>query len=444
MVVNFIGRNIVHEEQMKKKKILILSDHPLSPSGVGTQTKYMIEALLKTGRYQVVCLAGAMKHQDYTPKQVEPYGDDFVVFPVDGYGSHEIVRSIMQKERPDALWFMTDPRFYGWLWEIENEVRANMPMIYYHVWDNFPVPLYNRRFYRSTDEVVCISKVTHEILKQCAPNVSSHYLPHAVHGEFFKKHKTPEIVEKVKTIREQILSHSEGRAVNPNKKIFFWNNRNARRKQSGTLIWWFKEWLDKVGHDKACLLMHTDARDPHGQDLPHIIEHLGITDGQVMLSTNKVPPEELGLYYNAADYTINISDAEGFGLATLESLSCGTPIIVNMTGGLQEQVTNGTEWFGWGIQPSSKAVIGSLEVPYIYEDRISQSDFESVMNKALKISKQKYKKMSIQGRNHVDTNYNFENYEKQWVQLMDQFIEKHGSWETRKGYERWHLLEIAS
>ena len=35
---------------------------------------------------------------------------------------------------------------------------------------------------------------------------------------------------------------------------------------------------------------------------------------------------------------MNISDAEGFGLATLESLACETPIIVNMTGGLQEQV----------------------------------------------------------------------------------------------------------
>jgi glycosyltransferase involved in cell wall biosynthesis len=429
---------------MKKKKILVLSDHPLSPSGVGTQTKYMIEALLKTGRYSVVCLAGAMKHQDYSPTKIEPYGDDFVVFPVDGYGSHEIVRSVMQKERPDALWFMTDPRFYGWLWEIENEIRANIPMIYYHVWDNFPVPLYNRRFYRSTDEVVCISKVTHEILKQCAPNVSSHYLPHAVHTEWFKKHKTPEMVEKVNAIREQILAHSEGRAVNPNKKIFFWNNRNARRKQSGTLVWWFKEWLDKVGHDKASLLMHTDARDPHGQDLPHLIEHLGITEGQIMLSTNKVAPEELGLYYNAVDYTINISDAEGFGLATLESLSCGTPIIVNMTGGLQEQVTDGSDWFGWGIQPASKSVIGSLEVPYIYEDRISQDDFESVLNKAMKISKQKYKKMSLQGREHVNKNYNFEDYEKGWVNLMDEFIEKHGSWDTRTGYQRWHLLEIAS
>jgi glycosyltransferase involved in cell wall biosynthesis len=316
-------------------------------------------------------------------------------------------------------------------------------MIYYHVWDNFPVPLYNRRFYRSTDEVVCISKVTHEIVKQAAPKVSSCYLPHAVHSEFFKKHKKSPEADRIKLIRTQILSHSEGKNANPNKKIFFWNNRNARRKQSGTLIWWFKEWLDKVGHDKACLLMHTDARDPHGQDLPHLIEHLGVTDGQIMLSTNKVPPQELGLYYNAADYTINISDAEGFGLATLESLACGTPIIVNMTGGLQEQVTNGKDWFGWGIKPASKSVIGSLEVPYIYEDRISQDDFEKVMNKALRISKQKYQKMSIQGREHVAKYYNFENYEKQWVKLMDEFIEKHGSWETRKGYKRWHLLEVA-
>ena len=34
----------------KKIKILTISDHPLAPSGVGTQTKYFIEALLKTSR----------------------------------------------------------------------------------------------------------------------------------------------------------------------------------------------------------------------------------------------------------------------------------------------------------------------------------------------------------------------------------------------------------
>jgi glycosyltransferase involved in cell wall biosynthesis len=428
---------------MKKKKILVISDHPLSPSGVGTQTKYMIEALLKTGRYQFICLGGAIKHTNYQPQKVEPWGTDWIIFPVDGYGNHEMIRSLLQKERPDAIWFMTDPRFYSWLWEIENEVRANVPMIYYHVWDNFPAPHFNAPFYRSTDEVVCISKVTHEVLKKTAPEVSSRYLPHSVNSNIFYKYKTDEKLKVVEELKNKIYYEITKNHKNPKKKIFVWNNRNARRKQSGTLIWWFKEWLDKVGHNKAALIMHTDARDQHGQDLPHLIRHLGVDDGQVMLSTAKIPPEDLANMYNAADFTINISDAEGFGLATLESLSCGTPIIVNMTGGLQEQVTDGKNWFGYGIEPASKTVIGSLTVPYIYEDRITQRDFEKAMDWALNINPKTYKKMSTQGRGHVNKNYNFENYEKSWIEIMDEVIEKHGSWDTRKGYKRWHLMEVA-
>lgn len=428
---------------MKKKKILVLSDHPLSPSGVGTQTKYMIEALLKSGRYEFVCLGGAMQHQDYSPVKVDPWGDHWRIFPVDGYGDHEIIRSIMQKEKPDVLWFMTDPRFYEWLWEIENEVRVNMPMVYYHVWDNFPVPHFNAKWYRSNDHVVCISKVTHEIVKSAAPTVDSTYLPHAVPTTYFSPPSTSQERDDASDVKNQVFNSGNGELNNPNKKIFFWNSRNARRKQSGTLIWWFKEFLDEVGHDKASLLMHTDPRDPHGQDLPHIIEHLGLTNGQVLLSSQKVPPEGLARMYRAADFTIGISDAEGFGLSTLESLSCGTPIIVNMTGGLQEQVTDGKDWFGWGIQPSSKAVIGSLQVPYIYEDRISQEDFTKTLKKAINITPSKYKKMSEAGLEHVRKNYNFENYESSWVKLMDEIVEKHGSWEDRKNYSRWFLMEVA-
>jgi len=427
---------------MTKTKILVLSDHPLSPSGVGTQTKYMIEALLKTGRYQFVCLGGAMKHHDYTPVTVDPYGKDFVIVPVDGYGNDETIRSALRKEKPDVLWFMTDPRFYEWLWEIEDEVRALVPMIYYHVWDNFPVPMYNKLYYDSTDYVVSISKVTEEIVRTCSPDNFGTHISHAVNSTFFKKLKNADDLEKVNAVRENIVNTSR-EFNNPRKKIFFWNNRNARRKQSGTLIWWFKEWLDKVGHDKATLLMHTDAQDPHGQDLPHIMERLKIIDGQVLLSTNKITPQELAALYNASDYTINISDAEGFGLSTLESLACGTPIIVNMTGGLQEQVTNGTEWFGWGIQPNSKTIIGSLQVPYIYEDRIGQADFEKTMNKALKLPKTKYKKMSDAGMAHVRDNFSFEVFEKQWVEFIDKVVEESGSWETRKNYKRWHLMEVA-
>ena len=111
MGVSFTRQIIVNKEHSvtEKKKILVIADHPLSPSGVGTQTKYMLEALLKTGRYKAYCLGGAIKHQDYRAMGVAPYGEDFIVQPVDGYGNPEMIRSIVRHQKPDLLWFMTDP-----------------------------------------------------------------------------------------------------------------------------------------------------------------------------------------------------------------------------------------------------------------------------------------------------------------------------------------------
>ena len=114
-----------------------------------------------------------------------------------------------------------------------------------------------------------------------------------------------------------------------------------------------------------------------------------------------------------------------------------------MTGGLQEQVTDGKSWFGFGIEPSSKTVIGSLQVPYIYEDRISQRDFEKAMTKALRLPAKKYKQMASAGKRHVSNSYSFETFEKSWIDLIDNVMEKHGSWDTRTGYKRWHLMEVA-
>ena len=73
---------------------------------------------------------------------------------------------------------------------------------------NFPAPQFNRPFYESTDEVVCISKVTHKILQEVSPNVSSCYLPHAVNGEVFRPAKTAQEKEQVQDVRNQIIDAS--------------------------------------------------------------------------------------------------------------------------------------------------------------------------------------------------------------------------------------------
>ena len=418
----------------KKIKVLTLSDHPLSPSGVGTQTKYVIEALLKSGKFEVISFGGAMKHQNYDPLKVEPYGDEWRIIPVDGYGTQEMIRSVLRTEKPDILYFMTDPRFYGWLWDMENEIRPLVPMVYYHVWDNFPAPHFNRKFYLSNDRICAISKVTRDIVAEVAPEVKLDYVPHAVDSNIFN----PMTQEQINEVRERHLGNDKDRVV------FFWNNRNARRKQSGTLLFWFKKFLDKVGHDKAQLIMHTDPKDPHGQDLEHIIDHLGLdTDRQVLLSVQKVNQGDLATLYNMVDCTINISDAEGFGLATLESLSCGTPIIANMTGGLQEQIRSGSDLFGIPLFPESKAVIGSQDVPYIYEDRLSEGQVVSALEKMFVMTSEERKQLGMKGREHVMENYNFETFNKQWVDIMTEIHEQEGSWETRTNYNGIRFLEVA-
>ena len=421
---------------MKKIKVFCLADSPLAPSGVGTQTRYMIEGLLQTGRFQFVCFGGAIRHPDYKPIRTEEYGDDWLIYPVDGYGTQEQVRALLKAQKPDIVWIMTDPRFWGWLWEIDNEIRTVAPLVYYHVWDNLPYPTFNRKWYLSNDLIASISKVTHDIVENVAPEVDLVRIPHAVNDSVFCKIDDRQLIEGFKK------ENSIGFDKNGNKRfVFFWNNRNARRKQSGSLMFWFNEFLDRVGRDKATLIMHTEPKDPNGQDLIAIKDRLGLDEDQFKLSTNKLSIQQLSVLYNSVDCTINISDAEGFGLATLESLATETPIIVNMTGGLQEQVTNGKDWFGIGIEPCSKAIIGSQDVPWIYEDRISNTDLVDAMVKMYEMSEDERLELGKKGREHVLENYSMENYISLWDKTLTEIHEKHGSWSEKKG-NLWSLSKI--
>lgn len=433
-----------------KKRILVLGDSPIGTSGVGRQLKNIISSLLKTHKYHFMCLAGALKHMNYNPIQVKEFGEDVIIYPVDGFGTPDMIRSIMVSYRPDMVLIMTDPRFFVWLWEIENEIRQHAPIVYYHVWDNFPIPYFNKPLYSSNDYIACISKLTHECVQNVSPNVLSSYVPHSVDSKVYYKLTDKEIKE----AREKYLPESNG------KTLFFWNNRNARRKMAGTLIYWFKTFLDTIKDNSAMLLMHTDAVDPNGQDLPYLINNLGMNNGEIKLSTQRVDDQMLNLLYNMTDATINISNAEGFGLSAIESLSCGTPIIVNMTGGLQEQVTKlsrheiekefgsmsvlyGKDFYGAGIIPASKTIVGDTRVvPYIYEDNITEKDFVHALYYIHSIGEDRRNELGKNGLNYVRENYSFETFEKTWQDIFEKVADEFGSYENRKNYKPWEIINV--
>ena len=361
------------------------------------------------------------------------------------------------------LWFMTDPRFYGWLWEIEDEIRSQIPMIYYHVWDNYPYPTYNKIWYDSTDVVATISKLTSDIVRTVSPDVEEHYIPHAVPTDVFKKLDQNDL--------DKWKKENLGISSTDDNFLIFWNSRNARRKQSGSIIYWFNSFVEELAKKhpgaKATLLMHTDSKDPNGQDLDAIVNELQLNrdyknkPGVVKISGQKLELNMLSVLYNVADVTIGLSDAEGFGLSTFESMACETPIIVTMTGGLQEQVSYLeevthdlmlernksseliTEYeHGIGIEPSSKAIIGSQQVPFIYEDRLSEEKVVSAFMTMYEYGDEKRRQLGKNGREHVLKNYNFEKISSKWEKVLLDVYNNKGSWDNRKGYTKWELIAV--
>lgn len=85
----------------------------------------------------------------------------------------------------------------------------------------------------------------------------------------------------------------------------------------------------------------------------------------------RVDQEELPLYYNAADVCVVPSYYESFGLAALESMACGTPVVAARVGGLSTIVQHGRTGFlkSWRCP---EAFANSLEM-IISSDRLKQS-----------------------------------------------------------------------
>jgi glycosyltransferase involved in cell wall biosynthesis len=333
-----------------KIKLLTISDHPLVASGVAIQTRYILEGLLKTGDYTIRSLGGAMRHNDYRPVKLQQYGEDWLIYPVDGYGNQQIIREVMDSDKFDALWFMTDPRFYIWLFDMMDEITARkVAVLYNHVWDEMPVPHYNTPYYMVCDYIGCISKLTHNIMKSLGMGHKSEYIPHAVDHNIFKPMKLSDSERKALKIKHL-------GAGNANKFVVYYNSRNARRKMTADIMVGFKGLLDHVGKGKAFLFMHTDPFDQEGTNLVAVANMLGLTPEDYKFSPSGVPPETIAEYNNISDVLVNISNNEGFGLSCLEALSCGTLAIVNKTGGLTDQITSddGTE-FGVALEPAVKS-----------------------------------------------------------------------------------------
>jgi len=420
---------------MAKKKILLLSDDLRMSSGIATVSKELVFGTFE--HYDWVQLGAAVNHPE-KGKEID-LGEDarkvsgvkdasLKIIPWTGYGDANILRELIMRHQPDAILHFTDPRYWRWLYEMEAELRQNIPILFYHIWDDLPDPHYNRDYYESCDWLGCISRQTYGIVSRVGKLDSEtikpledwqvSYVPHGINSDTYKPVEVPQ------DFRKQLLGDKDY------KFVLFWMNRNIKRKQPSDVIWAFKKFADELPEedkDKVCLIMHTAPKDQNGTDLITVADR--IAPGlDIKFSTDRVNQEQLNWIYNLSDCTINIAGNEGFGLVTAESVMAGTPIIVNVTGGLQDQcgfkkkstgkyftaedykqIGSLHDWREWEdkvthgewVKPVFSRVqtmVGSIPTPYIIDDKVDVYDVADAIEYWYNIPRDERKKRGLIGR----------------------------------------------
>ena len=461
-----MNKTFSHIPKDQRKKILLICDDIRVHSGVATVAREIVAHTCH--HFNWVNIAGAVKHPDKgkkldlspdTDKRVNIKDSSVILYPVDGYGTGEFVRQVMQAEKPDAIMLITDPRYFTHIFNMENEIRKKIPIAYLNIWDDYPAPLYNKAYYEACDLLMGISKQTVNINKLVlgdkGKNKVFKYVPHGLDPNVYKPidKSSKDFIKYKKSIFGD---------VDPNFVMFF-NSRNIRRKAIPDNMMAFRVFLDSLPYEEAkkCyFILHTEAKTQAGTDLIAVKEYLFDEkyEDNVIIHESKITQEELNYLYNLADVQTLLTSNEGWGLTITEAMLAGTPIIANTTGGMQDQmrfVDNDGKWFtpsadvpsnhrgtykehgewAFPVYPTSRSMQGSIPTPYIYDDRCAWEDVVERIKEVYNLSPEEREKLGLKGREWCLSEEAGFTSQQQAYRVMEAFSELFDTWKPREKYE---------
>ena len=451
--------------QNDRKKILLICDDIRVHSGVATIAR---ELVLNTAQhFNWVNIGGAINHPE-AGKRLDLSEDSntntgltdasVILYPTNGYGDANLIRQLISMEKPDAIFLITDPRYFIWLFQIENEIRKKMPIIYLNIWDDYPAPMYNKGYYESCDALLAISKQTKNInelvLGDKAKGKIIQYVPHGLNEETFKPlgKNDKELVE----FKKNLFKGKEFDFV------MFFNSRNIRRKQIPDTMLAYRLFVDSLTDEQArkcAFVLHTQVVDENGTDLEAVREMLFGSDSKynIIFSNQVLDPKGMNMLYNCSDVQILLTNNEGWGLSLTEAILAGNPIIANVTGGMQDQMRfskkgkwidfsadfpsnhNGTvkehgEW-AFPVYPTNRSIQGSPLTPYIWDDRCNAEDAAEQIKAVYDLSKEERQARGLKGREWAlsdEAGFTAENMGQNVIKTLDKLFK---TWKPREKYE---------
>jgi hypothetical protein len=438
-------------------------------SGISTIARELV--IGTSHRFNWINIGGAIQHPD-AGKRLDISEDtnkimgipdaSVFIYPINGYGSPELIRQLMDIEKPDAIMFFTDPRYWTWLFQMENEIRKKIPMIYLNIWDDLPAPLYNKSYYESCDTLMAISKQTLNINKLVLGDKVAdkilRYIPHGINEKIFFP------INEFMAQDHQALEEKKKAVFGDNipEFVVFYNARNIRRKCTSDLIAAYSIFCEKIGKEKAkkcALLMHTQVRDDNGTDLDAVKDLLCDPEYvRVVFHDARVAANEVNWLYNMSDVTALISSNEGWGLSLTESLMAGKMIIGNVTGGMQDQMRfedeNG-KWIDFDenfcsnhfgtykkhgdwvvpVYPSNLSIVGSIPTPYIFDDRCDIRDVAKAIEEVYNLGPEERQQRGLSGRKWVQSDESMMSARRMSENVIECIEDTFSNFKPRKSFE---------
>ena len=450
----------------QRKKILLMCDDIRMPSGIGTVGKELV--IGTAHRYNWVNIGGAIKHPD-AGKRLDLSPDTNVnagiedssvtMYPINGYGDASLLRNIINIEKPDAIFLITDPRYWAWLFSLENEIRKTIPIAYLNIWDDYPAPYYNEAFYEACDALFGISKQTVNINKLVLGDKSKSkiikYVPHGLNPQVYFPIKNKEKDKELQTFKKHLFGGKDY------EYVVFFNSRNIRRKQVPDTILAFSHFVENLPlekREKVALLLHTQPIDENGTDLHAVVETLVPEYCNIIFTQGRYGPKEMNYLYNLADVQILLTSNEGWGLSLTEALLVGKPIIANVTGGMQDQMRfefeDGTwidfdadfpsnhrgtirkhgEW-AFPVYPTNRSIQGSVPTPYIFDDRCNWEDAAERIAEVYNLSKKERQARGNKGKEWALSNEAGFTQDHQANRIIKGMDELFSTWKPREKFE---------
>jgi glycosyltransferase involved in cell wall biosynthesis len=467
-----MNQSFAYLPQNERKKILLICDDIRVHSGVATVAR---ELVLNTAQhFNWVNVGGAINHPEAgkrldlspdTNKNVNLTDSSIVLYPTNGYGDARLIRQLIQLEKPDAIFLITDPRYFIWLFQIENEIRKKMPIIYLNIWDDYPAPMYNRSYYESCDALLAISKQTKNIntlvLGDKAKKKIIEYVPHGLNENVFKPLDVN--IPELKEFKKKLFG---GKEID---FALFFNSRNIRRKQIPDTMMAYKLFIDGLSEEQAkscAFVLHTQVVDDNGTDLEAVRELLFGDDPKynIIFSPSMLPADQMNLLYNSTDCQILLTNNEGWGLSLTEALLVGNPIIANVTGGMQDQMrfSKKDKWidfsdkfpsnhtgtikehgkWAYPVYPTNRSIQGSPLTPYIWDDRCNAEDAAIQIKAVYDLPKEERKAYGLKGREWAlsdEAGFTSSNMGKKVITTLDKLF---ATWKPREKYELVNANEV--